>query len=217
MIPIKDDNPTRTFPIINYALIAINVAVFFYQVTLPPHAAKAFLMANATVPMKIPAFLAGYLGFKMAFYPMFTSMFLHGGLMHLLGNMLFLYVFGDNVEDYFGHVGYLIFYLFCGVGSSFVHVLFNWNSSLPAIGASGAISGVMGAYAVLYPRANVLMLFFVFLIPIPAVFVLGYWFVLQFIEGVGGLGAANTGGVAFWAHIGGFIMGLLVAWVAKRK
>ena len=217
MIPIKDDNPTRTFPIINYALIAINVLVFFYQVTLPPHAFKAFLMANATIPAKIPAFLAGYLGFKMAFYPMFTSMFLHGGLMHLLGNMLFLYVFGDNVEDYLGHVAYLIFYLFCGVSSSMVHVLFNWHSSLPAIGASGAISGVMGAYAVLYPRANVLMLFFVFLIPIPAVFVLGYWFVLQFVEGVGVLGATNAGGVAFWAHIGGFLIGLLIAWIVKKS
>src|SRR3974390_809779 len=217
MIPIKDDNPTRTFPVINYALILINVLVFFYESTLPPHAQKAFLMANATIPMRIPQFLAGYLGFKMAFYPMFTSMFLHGGLMHLLGNMLFLYVFGDNVEDYFGHVGYLLFYLFCGVGSSMVHVLLNWHSSLPAIGASGAISGVMGAYAVLYPRANVLMLFFVFLIPIPAVFVLGYWFVLQFLEGIGGLGATNAGGVAFWAHIGGFLIGLLVAWIVKKS
>src|SRR5215470_13842925 len=146
MIPLKDDNPTRRFPIINYVLIAANVAVFIYEATLPPGASKAFLAANAMIPAKIPQFLAGYLGFKMAFYPMFTSMFLHGGLMHLLGNMLFLYVFGDNVEDYFGHLGYLLFYLFCGVGSSFVHVLFNWNSSLPAIGASGAISGVMGAY-----------------------------------------------------------------------
>jgi len=217
MIPIKDDNPTRTFPTINYVLSAINVLVFFYQATLPPHAFKAFLMANATIPAKVPAFLAGYLGFKMAFYPMFTSMFLHGGLMHLLGNMLFLYVFGDNVEDYFGHVGYVIFYLFCGVGSSMVHVLFNWGSSLPAIGASGAISGVMGAYAVLYPRANVLMLFFVFVIPIPAVFVLGYWFVLQFVEGLGMLGATNAGGVAFWAHIGGFLIGLAIAWMVKRR
>lgn len=217
MIPIKDDNPTRTFPIINYALILINVLVFFYESTLPPHAQKAFLMANATIPMRIPQFLAGYLGFKMAFYPMLTSMFLHGGLMHLLGNMLFLYVFGDNVEDYFGHLPYLLFYLFCGVASGMAHVLFNWGSSLPAIGASGAISGVMGAYAVLYPRANVLMLFFIFLIPIPAVFVLGYWFVLQFVEGVGVLGAANTPGVAFWAHIGGFIVGLTIAWIVKKR
>jgi len=217
MIPIKDDNPTRTFPIINYALIAINVAVFLYGVQLPPHAYKAFVLHNATVPMRIPAFLAGYLGFKVAFYPMFTSMFLHGGLMHLLGNMLFLYVFGDNVEDYFGHAGYLLFYLFCGVGSGLVHVLFNLHSSMPAIGASGAISGVMGAYAVPYPRANVLMLFFIFLIPIPALIVLVYWFVIQFLEGIGDLGASAQGGVAFWAHIGGFLIGLVVAWVAKKS
>jgi membrane associated rhomboid family serine protease len=217
MIPLKDDNPTRTFPFVNWALIVTNVVVFFYQVRLPPHAAQAFLMHNATVPMRIPAFLAGYLGFKMAFYPMFTSMFLHGGLMHLLGNMLFLYVFGDNVEDYFGHLGYLIFYLFCGVGSGFIHVLFNWHSSLPAIGASGAISGVMGAYLVLFPRANVLMLFFIFLIPIPAVFVLGYWFVLQFLEGIGEFGASAIGGVAWWAHIGGFLMGVSITLLVKKS
>jgi membrane associated rhomboid family serine protease len=215
MIPLKDDNPTRTFPFVNWALIATNVAIFLYQITLPPHAYKTFLLANATIPMRIPAFLAGSLGFKMAFYPMFTSMFLHGGLLHLLGNMLFLYVFGDNVEDAFGHFWYLLFYLFCGVTSGLIHSLFNLHSSLPAIGASGAISGVMGAYAVLYPRANVLMLFFVFLLPVPAFLVLGYWFVLQFIEGVGGLGAAASGGVAWWAHIGGFLMGVLIALMVK--
>ena len=217
MIPLKDDNPTRTFPIINIALILVNVVVFLYQVTLPPHAYQAFLMANATVPMRIPAFLAGYLVFKTAFYPMFTSMFLHGGLMHLLGNMLFLYIFGDNVEDSFGHIPYLIFYIFCGIGSGLVHVLFNLHSSLPAIGASGAISGVMGAYAVLFPRAKVLMLFFIFLIPIPAVFVLGYWFVLQFLSGIGQFGASATGGVAWWAHVGGFLMGMSVALMVKRR
>jgi membrane associated rhomboid family serine protease len=216
MIPLKDDNPTSTFPFVNIALILANVLVFLYQTSLPPHAAKAFLMANATVPMRIPAYLAGHLGFKIAFYPMFTSMFLHGGLMHLLGNMLFLYVFGDNVEDYFGHFFYLVFYLFCGIGSGLTHVLFNLHSSLPAIGASGAISGVMGAYAVLFPRARVLMLFFIILIPIPALFVLGYWFVLQFLSGIGDLGGAATGGVAFWAHIGGFLIGVLVALVVKK-
>lgn len=217
MIPLKDDNPTRTFPLINYALILVNVLVFFYQVTLPPHAYKSFLIANATIPMRIPAFLAGHLGFQMAFYPMFTSMFLHGGLMHLLGNMLFLYVFGDNVEDYFGHTAYLIFYLFCGIGSALIHTLFNLHSSLPAIGASGAISGVMGAYAVLFPRARVLMLFFIFLIPVPAVFVLGYWFVLQFLSGIGEFGASATGGVAWWAHVGGFLMGLVIALMVKKE
>jgi membrane associated rhomboid family serine protease len=216
MIPLKDDNPTRTFPIINYALIAANVAVFLYQITLPPHAKEAFLMANAMIPMRIPQFLAGYVGFKMAFYPMFTSMFLHGGLMHLLGNMLFLYIFGDNVEDYFGHLPYLLFYLVCGIGSGLIHSLFNLTSSLPALGASGAISGVMGAYAVLFPRARVLMLFFVFLVPVPAYFVLGYWFLLQFLSGIGQFGAAASGGVAWWAHIGGFLMGMVIALMVRR-
>jgi len=217
MIPLKDDNPTRTFPIINYALIAANVAVFLYQITLPPNAYKAFLMANAMIPLRIPQFLAGYVGFKMAFYPMFTSMFLHGGLMHLLGNMLFLYIFGDNVEDYFGHLLYLLFYLVCGIGSGLIHSLFNLTSSLPALGASGAISGVMGAYAVLFPRARVLMLFFVFLVPVPAYFVLGYWFLLQFLSGIGEFGAAASGGVAWWAHIGGFLMGMVVALMVRRR
>lgn len=217
MIPLKDDNPTRTFPIINIALILVNVVVFIYQATLPPHAYKAFVVANAIVPMRIPAFLAGHLGFKMVLYPIFTSMFLHGGLMHLLGNMLFLYIFGDNVEDAFGHFAYLVFYLFCGVGSAMVHTIFNLHSSLPAIGASGAISGVMGAYAVMFPRARVWMLFFIFLIPVPALLVLGYWFVLQFLSGIGEFGAAAQGGVAFWAHIGGFLIGMVVALMVEKS
>lgn len=215
MIPLKDDNPTRTFPIINYALILANIAVFIYQATLPPRAYKAFVLANAMIPARVPAFLAGHVGFQMAFYPMFTSMFLHAGLLHLLGNMLFLYIFGDNVEDVFGHIGYLVFYIFCGIGSSVAHVLFNLHSSLPAIGASGAISGVMGAYAVFFPRARVLMLFFIFLVPVPAVLVLGYWFVIQFLEGMGQLGSGAAGGVAFWAHIGGFIIGFVIALLLK--
>lgn len=217
MIPIKDDNPTRTFPIINYALILANIVVFVYQATLPPHAYKAFVLSNAMIPARIPAFLAGHLGFQVAFYPLFTSMFLHSGLLHLLGNMLFLYIFGDNVEDTFGHIPYLIFYLFCGIGSGVTHVAFNLHSAIPAIGASGAISGVMGAYAVLFPRARVLMLFFIFLIPVPAVLVLGYWFLIQFLEGIGQLGAGATGGVAFWAHVGGFVIGLLVALLVKER
>jgi membrane associated rhomboid family serine protease len=216
MIPLKDDNPTRTFPIINILLIVVNIVVFFYEASLSGHAQKAFILLNATVPARIPAFLTGHAPFQLAFYPLFTSMFLHGGWMHLLGNMLFLYIFGDNVEDAFGHFGYLIFYLFCGIGSGLAHVLFNLNSTLPAIGASGAVSGVMGAYAVLFPRARVLMLFIIFLIPVPAVLVLGYWFVLQFLAGIGQLGASNAGGVAFWAHIGGFLIGLLIAVFVKK-
>ena len=217
MIPLKDINPTRTFPFVNILLIAANVVVFFYQVTLPPHAFKMFVLANATVPARIPAFLAGHTSAQIALYPLFTSMFLHGGLMHLLGNMLFLYIFGDNVEDVFGHFGYLVFYLFCGLGSGLLHVLFNLHSTVPALGASGAISGVMGAYAVYFPRHQILTFFFIFLIPIPAIIILGYWFVLQFLEGINGLGMAQAGGVAWWAHIGGFLLGVVVALLVKKR
>jgi membrane associated rhomboid family serine protease len=217
MIPLKDINPTRTFPFVNILLIVTNVVVFVYQATLPARAYKAFVLANATIPARIPALLAGHAPVSVALYPLFTSMFLHGGLMHLLGNMLFLYIFGDNIEDVFGHFGYLVFYLFCGIGSGVMHVLFNLHSSLPAIGASGAISGVMGAYAVYFPRNQILTFFFIFLIPIPAIFILVYWFVLQFLQGVAGLGMAASGGVAWWAHIGGFLLGVLVALLVKKN
>lgn len=207
MIPLKDINPSRSTPFVNIALILVNVAVFFYQATLPIRAQKAFIFAYGTIPAKIPALLAGHGSAQIALEPLFTSMFLHGGLMHLLGNMLFLYIFGDNIEDYFGHIGYLLFYLVCGVSSGVVHVLFNLNSAIPAIGASGAVSGVMGAYILLFPRARILTFFFIFLIPVPAFLILGYWFVFQFLEALGG---DPTGGVAVWAHVGGFLIGMLI-------
>ena len=137
-------------------------------------------------------------------------MFLHSGFLHIGGNMLFLWIFGDNVEDYFGHLGYLFFYLVCGLGSGLVHAAFNLHSNLPALGASGAISGVMGAYILLYPRARILTLVFIFLLPIPAVFVLGEWLIVQFLSGVNALGTGASGGVAWLAHIGGFLLGLLI-------
>jgi membrane associated rhomboid family serine protease len=218
MIPLKDINPSRTTPFVNIMLIISNVGVFFYQATLRPVALKAFVLTNATIPARIPELLAGHGTAEHALEPLFTSMFLHGGLMHLLGNMLFLYIFGDNIEDYFGHVGYLFFYLACGIGSGLVHVLFNWNSAVPAIGASGAISGVMGAYILLFPRARILTFFFVFLVPVPAFFSLGYWFVFQFLEAIGGIGGDRSGGVAVWAHVGGFLIGMAItALFAKRS
>src|SRR5258708_4374809 len=206
MIPLKDINPTRNFPFVNVMLISANVLVFFYQITLSPHAAKAFLLANATIPSRIPAFLAGHVPASMALFPLFSSMFLHGGLMHLLGNMLFLYIFGGNVEDAFGHIGYLFFYLLCGIGSGLIHVMFNWDSAIPALGASGAISGVMGAYAVLFPKHQILTFFFIFLIPVPAILILGYWFVLQFVAGVYGVGKGAGGG----GGLGGGVVGVFV-------
>jgi hypothetical protein len=216
-IPLKDLNPHRRFPIVNVLLICANVAVFLYEISLPPHLFKAFLMANAVIPARFPAFLAGHIDFVGAFLPLVTSLFLHSGIAHIAGNMLFLWIFGDNVEDFFGHIPYLFFYLVCGIGSGILHVLFNFNSSLPALGASGAISGVMGAYLILYPGSRILTLVFIFLVPIPAFFILVYWFFLQFIAGVTSIGDMTHGGVAWWAHVGGFLMGMALTWIAKSR
>jgi membrane associated rhomboid family serine protease len=209
-IPLKDLNPRRSYPFVNVALILANFAVFFYQYTLPPTVFKHFLMANATVPARFPSWLAGNTPFEIAFLPLITSMFLHSGLLHILGNMLFLWIFGDNVEDYFGHATYLFFYLVCGIGSGLLQVLFNLHSTLPAVGASGAISGVMGAYLILYPRSQILTLVFIFVIPVPAVLILGAWFVMQFFSAVSTVGTKMSGGVAWWAHVGGFLLGMLL-------
>jgi membrane associated rhomboid family serine protease len=216
-IPLKDLNPHRRFPIINVLLICANIAVFLYEISLPPHLSKAFLMANATIPARFLSFLDGNISFAGAFVPLVTSLFLHSGFAHIAGNMLFLWIFGDNVEDYFGHLQYLFFYLICGIGSGVLHVLFNLHSWLPALGASGAISGVMGAYLILYPNSRILTLVFIFLVPIPAFFILVYWFFLQFIAGVTTLGAVTQGGVAWWAHIGGFLIGMGITWIAKSR
>src|SRR3979490_1629658 len=206
-IPLKDLNPRRHYPIVNTSLILVNILVFLYQYSLPPHTFKLFMTTYATVPARFPAWLSGHAPLESAFVPLLTSMFLHSGVLHIAGNMLFLWIFGDNVEDFYGHFTYLLFYLFCGVGSGLLHVLFNLNSPLPALGASGAISGVMGAYLMLYPGSRILTLVFIFLVPIPAFVILGYWFFLQFVAGVSSLGAITQGGVAWGAPIGGFLLG----------
>jgi membrane associated rhomboid family serine protease len=216
-IPLKDSLPSRSYPVVNISLIMANIAVFLYQYTLPENAFKVFVLANSTVPARIPLFLAGHVGFEVAFLPLLTSMFLHSGLPHIAGNMLFLWIFGDNVEDYFGHLPYLLFYVVCGIGSGLLHVLFNFSSTVPALGASGAISGVMGAYMLLFPRERILTLVFIFLMPIPAVFILGYWFLLQFLSGVNALGSGASGGVAWWAHVGGFLLGMLLTGMLRRR
>lgn len=215
-IPLKDLNPHKTYPIVNVLLILANVVVFLFELTLTPAQRNAFQLANATIPSHVIGFLAGHVSFETALLPIFTSMFLHNGFLHIGGNMLFLWIFGDNVEDYFGHFTYLFFYLFCGIGSDFFHILFNLHSSVPALGASGAISGVMGAYIILYPRARVLTLVIIFFLPIPAFVILGYWFLLQFVAGVTTIGVAATGGVAVWAHIGGFLIGMLITFLSLR-
>jgi membrane associated rhomboid family serine protease len=216
-IPLKDLNPRRTYPVVNAALILTNVVVFVYQLMLPVHILKQFVLANATIPARFPAALAGHAPLGAAFLPLLTSMFLHAGIAHIVGNMLFLWIFGDNVEDFYGHFTYLVFYLVCGIGAGMLHILFNWNSTLPSLGASGAISGVMGAYLILYPRSRILTLVFIFLIPIPAVVILVLWFVLQFASGISSLGMAASGGVAWWAHVGGFLLGMGITSVARRR
>jgi membrane associated rhomboid family serine protease len=217
-IPLKDENPSRSTPFINYALVIANTVVFIYEITLTHHGQAVLANIYGTVPTHYAQLLAGRGNLEAALIPLFTSMFLHAGPAHLLGNMLFLWIFGDNVEDFFGHIGYLAFYLFCGVVSGLTHILFNLHSSVPAVGASGAISGVLGAYILLYPRNRILTLILIFLVPLPAFLILGYWFLLQFVAGISSFGAAATGGVAWWAHIGGFLTGLLItAFVRASK
>jgi len=156
-----------------------------------------------------------------AFIPLFTSMFLHGGLLHILGNMWFLWIFGGQVEDRLGHFTYLVFYLICGLGSGIAQLAFSWGSKLPGIGASGAIAGVLGAYIVFFPSSRILTLVPLFIIwftaQIPALVFIGLWFAIQFLSGIGSLGAASMGGVAWWAHVGGFLLGVLIAQLYRRS
>lgn len=214
MLPIHDDNPSGKTPYVTYALIALNVLVFGYQLLLGDAALTRFYQAFAVVPKDLVAAWQGQ-GPAAAYLPLLTSMFLHGGLMHLGGNMLFLYIFGDNVEDKMGHVAYLAFYLLAGVAASLAHVWSGPASPLPSLGASGAIGGVLGAYIVVHPFARVTTLvflgFFITTLRVPAWVFLGVWFALQSLQGLADLGAqttANSGGTAWWAHIGGFLFGL---------
>jgi len=204
MFPISDVIPSRTIPFVTVSLIVINSIVFVYEWMLPQQALQAFTAHYAL----IPAF------FSVA--SVLTSMFLHAGWMHVIGNMLYLWIFGDNIEDQLGHVGFLIFYLAAGAVAAVTQVFINPNTLVPMVGASGAIAGVMGAYFVLYPESRILTaIFFVIffdLVEIPAIFFLGIWFLMQLLSGVGSLGVhnASAGGTAFFAHIGGFAIGLLV-------
>ncbi len=222
MIPLRDLNPRATTPIITVLLIVANVVAFIYQLTLGPRAGQELLYTLGMIPARVPLVFSGHkVTLVQAFLPLVSSMFLHGGFLHLIGNMWFLWVFGDNVEDHFGHFNYLVFYLACGVVGGVAHTLANLESTVPAVGASGAISGVLGAYIVLYPRARVLTLvplvFLFFTVQLPAFVILGYWFLIQFFSGLGSLAAHSTGGVAFWAHIGGVVIGARLAVGTRRR
>src|ERR1051325_754599 len=201
MIPLRDIIPSRTTPVVTISLIAINVFVFLYELSLG-RAVDAFTLYWGLVPA------------AFSWVAVFTSMFLHGGLMHVAGNMLYLWIFGDNVEDRMGHGRFLVFYLRCGVAAALGQTITAPDSTVPMVGASGAIAGVMGAYFVLYPRSRivtgVLLFIFIRVIEIPAIVFLGVWFLMQFISGIGAIGSTigrSSGGVAFWAHVAGFVMG----------
>ena len=217
MIPIRDDLPTRHKPLVNILLIAINILVYALMWLAGP-AQELLVYAFALIPAN---FLNGvHAGDIM---DIFTSMFMHGGFAHIAGNMLYLWIFGDNVEDRLGSGKYLVFYLTGGVIASLTHLLTNPGSQIPTVGASGAIAAVLGAYLVLYPRSRILTFiplgFFLRLTMVPATIVLGFWFIMQLFSGFMSMGGPDVGGVAFWAHVGGFVAGVIMAlpFTTKRK
>src|SRR6478672_9722020 len=219
MFPLRDDQPVFSTPFVTYFLIAINLLIYFFewQIGLQSRGQLNGLLTQfGVVPRLEIGLLTGTPVFSpaAALLPIFTSMFLHGSLLHVLGNMWMLWIFGDNIEDYLGHFAYLVFYLLSGVAASLTHIMFNASSRMPSIGASGAIAGVMGAYFILYPKARVLVWFPpIFFFHVAAWFMLGYWFLVQFFSGtVSSIAVTSqtTGGIAFWAHVGGFVAGVLM-------
>ena len=210
MIPLRDIIPSRTTPVVTVALITINVLVFLYELSLG-RAVDAFTLYWGLVPA------------AFSWVAVFTSMFLHGGFLHVAGNMLYLWIFGDNVEDRMGHGRFLVFYLLCGVAAALAQTITAPDSVIPMVGASGAIAGVMGAYFVLYPKSRIVTLipifFFFQVIEVPAILFLGIWFLMQFLSGLGSIvsvASGSTGGVAFWAHVAGFVAGLSGVVVFRR-
>ena len=211
-IPLKDENPTQRFPIVTVILIALNILIFLYQV-FSPQGLEYHVFRMGAIPYEITHFTT------VTFFPriappltLLTSMFIHGGILHLFGNMLYLWIFGNNIEDFLGPFRFILFYLISGLGASLIHIAFHPSSRVPMIGASGAIAGVLGAYFLLYPEARVLTLVLIWILPVPAFIILGLWFVAQVMNiGIGG-------GVAWFAHIGGFLIGLgLLRLYLKKK
>lgn len=223
MIPLRDRNPSGTFPVVTVILIVINVVMFIYELGLG-YGLDRFFMTWGLVPLKVSHFFdIPEITVGDAFVPFFTSMFLHAGWLHVIGNMWYLWIFGDNVEDRVGHIRFFLFYILCGLGAAVTHVLFNSSSGIPVVGASGAVAGVLGAYLLCYPRARILTLvpIFIFLttIEIPAYFFLAFWFLMQFLSGAMSIAArvGDAGGVAWWAHVGGFIVGILMIRRMRRS
>ncbi|HMZ03570.1 MAG TPA: rhomboid family intramembrane serine protease [bacterium] len=220
MFPIRDTIPSSRFPLVTTVLIVINSLIFLYEVSLGEQLNR-LINALGIIPAKY--FWQGEFGranFIERFFPFFTSMFLHGGWMHAIGNMWYLWIFGDNVEDRMGRGRFLLFYLLCGLGAGLSHAYLNADSRIPTIGASGAIAGVMGAYIVLFPNSRVLTLVPIFIFiqffEIPAIFFLGFWVILQFLQGTASLMSDASGGVAWWAHLGGFVFGAILVFVFRQ-
>jgi membrane associated rhomboid family serine protease len=234
MFPLKDDIPSRSFPFVTCGLIALNIVIFLYQISLQGEgspaalrAARDFVFEFGLVPCRLTGECAPGGGLLPPALTVLTSMFLHGGFLHVGGNMLYLWIFGNNVEDTLGHARFLVFYLISGVAAAAAQVALGAASTVPMIGASGAVAGVLGAYLLLFPRANVLTLiifgFFVRLVRIPAVFVLGFWFVVQFVYGLATWaspvprGGAAGGETAWFAHLGGFVAGMVLLFVLRPR
>jgi membrane associated rhomboid family serine protease len=221
MIPLRDANPSASFPLVTLSIIAVNTAAFLYETGLG-RGLDRFLLVYGFVPaVYFHASHAEPWNLPARFLPMVTSMFLHGGWMHLIGNMWTLWIFGDNVEDRLGRSRYLVYYFVCGLVASYVHYLTGPRSGVPVIGASGAIAGVMGGYFILFPRARIVTLvpIFIFLqvMTIPAVLFLAFWFLLQLLNGMVASAASFGGGVAWWAHVGGFVAGALMTLPKRRE
>lgn len=209
MLPLYDDLRTNRFPIVTYGLIGLNALIFFYMVTLSGQGLLEFIQQYGAVAAEITM--------GVNYLTLLTSLFLHGGIAHIVGNMLFLNIFGDNIEDRLGSLRYILFYLVCGLVASLTQIMVNPDSSIPLIGASGAVAGLMGAYLRLYPHTRILTLFtfgyFVRMIHLPAWTMLIYWVLFEIISGVGSLGYADQGGVAYFAHIGGFVTGWILSYL----
>ena len=225
MFPLKDDNPSHSAPVVTVALIVLNALFFVYQISLEAggadgaRAGQAFIEEFGLVPCRLTGACRVSPELPSPVLTIFTSMFMHGGLFHIGGNMLYLWIFGNNVEDTLGHGRYLLFYLLSGVAAALAQTAVGPSSMVPMVGASGAVSGVLGAYLLLFPHAHVTTLiilgFFFRLVQIPAMVVLGFWIVLQLLNGLGSFG--SSGGVAFFAHIGGFLFGMGLLYVLKPR
>ncbi len=224
MFPLRDENPAETFPFMTVGLIIINIAVFIYQLSLgTEYSLRQFIYTYSLIPYEITHGVSLFPGIqKIPYLTILTSMFLHGGFIHIIGNMWYLWIFGNNVEDTLGHFKFTLFYLLCGLGGTFGHILSGPNSQIPSLGASGAIAGVLGAYLILFPTARILTLvplfYFIQIVRLPALLLIGFWFILQLFSGVAAITSPQQGGgIAWFAHIGGFLTGFLLILILPKR